>query len=133
MDTSKEYVKMCEKAVEIQELWEPKEGDFVYGSDGISVLKGRWFYKNLSLFTEIYGDNVCDFEKSDCVWLPRQDQLQDIIGDFDECLRQIDRWGCMSSIGFDYQYTTSMEQLWIGIVMKEKYNKVWNGNDWAKC
>jgi len=25
---------------------------------------------------------------------------------------------------------TSMEQLWLAFVMKEKYNKVWNGKEW---
>ena len=26
---------------------------------------------------------------------------------------------------------TSMEQLWLAFVMKEKYNKTWNGKDWV--
>ena len=30
MDTSKTYIKMCEKAVEIQEAWDIKSWDFVY-------------------------------------------------------------------------------------------------------
>jgi hypothetical protein len=25
----------------------------------------------------------------------------------------------------------SWEQLWLAFVMKEKYNKVWNGEDWV--
>ncbi len=25
---------------------------------------------------------------------------------------------------------TSMEQLWLAFVMKEKYNKVWDGEEW---
>ena len=26
----------------------------------------------------------------------------------------------------------SMEQLWLAFVMKDKYKKVWNGEDWIK-
>jgi len=26
----------------------------------------------------------------------------------------------------------SMEQLWLAFVMKEKYNKIWNGENWIK-
>jgi hypothetical protein len=29
-----------------------------------------------------------------------------------------------------HNYTDTFEQYWLCIVMKEKYNKVWNGNDW---
>ncbi len=27
-------------------------------------------------------------------------------------------------------YCTSMEQLWLAFVMKEKFNKVWSGKEW---
>ena len=26
----------------------------------------------------------------------------------------------------------TQEQLWLAFIMKEKYNKVWNGEDWIK-
>jgi len=41
--------------------------------------------------------------------------------------------------GFDWDGKTkylnqfiSMEQLWLAFVMKEKFNKVWNGENWIK-
>ena len=31
MDTSEQYIKMCQKARAIQAAWKPAEGDFSYG------------------------------------------------------------------------------------------------------
>ena len=48
MDTSKEFILMCEKAEEIQKLWKPQVGDIFYREDlrgiqskrnGIKLLK----------------------------------------------------------------------------------------------
>jgi hypothetical protein len=36
------------------------------------------------------------------------------------------------SIGRGVYDEASPEQLWLAFVMKEKYNKVWNGEDWVK-
>jgi len=30
-------------------------------------------------------------------------------------------------------HLTSMEQLWLAFVMKEKYNKIWTESEWIKC
>lgn len=87
MDTSKKYLKMCEKAVEIQQL-----------------------------------------QSTSIIWMPRQDELQDMV------------WlGTATSIYYQLRHITefqmkyscqTMEQLWLAFVMKEKYNKTWNGEDW---
>lgn len=77
------------------------------------------------------------------VWLPRQDQLQKMVKRGNNELYphsllwrfmrfvlgdngiKIDGWGEAM------QYVTSMEQLWLAFVMKTRWNKVWNGEDWV--
>lgn len=81
------------------------------------------------------------------IWLPKQDQLQEIVGDFianeleyDECdikmaFISFKRWLDMQY--YDEPYTCvptnvfdSGEQLWLAFTMQEIYNKIWNGEEW---
>ena len=64
MDTSKEYIKMCQMAKEIQKLKPSPES--------VEILK--WDNDEHRF---IIGDYY-DFEEG-AIWLPRQDQLQEII------------------------------------------------------
>ena len=131
MDTTAKYVEMCEKAKEIQLYRTVKKrceaGDFVYNKDEyiIEVAEAR-----IMLLVED-------------VWLPRQDQLQEMIKCNDP-FTGTDRidfflsWvrsenhtvGYKTSIlPYDFK---SMEQLWLAFVMKERYSKVWSTTkkDW---
>ena len=66
MDTSEKYIKMCSLAKEIQRKWMFQSGDFVYNPvfDEVVVL--------------LYpGNNSINY-----IWLPRQDQLQEICIEF---------------------------------------------------
>lgn len=136
MDTSKKYIKMCSKAKEIQELWKPRAGDFNF--------------KNGEVDIGIYGMYVDITQSGRPIWLPRQDQLQDLIK---EDYRSVPNKKYISFRGMsEYFYKfvdenqlqmidkngnktcvcESMEQLWLAFVMREKYNKIWNGRDWVK-
>lgn len=114
MDTSETYIKMCKEATEIQtQKPEGSQGEFVYyDTDGFA------------------GQECDDVPLTPFLWLLRQDQLQEMIGSFEDCLNLIDRWDAENALGYDYPDVTSMEQLWIALVMEEKYNKVWNGDNW---
>ena len=115
MDTTREYIKMCEKAGEIQN-----------NLPDVDDAKSFWGE----------GDNFSPFN----TWLPRQDQLQEIwieeylkrpsssgwFGEFCNFMEAPYSDGAISDEFFD-----SMEQLWLAFVMKEKYGKVWNGEEWA--
>ena len=123
MDISKEYIKMCEKAEEIQ----------------------KWTYKNRDQFDYMFSKHTedvvraidiwCGLSSDDWIWLPRQDQLQEMIPKFKKD-ENIDLYWMLKALhDFQVLYTAdlgikSMEQLWLAFVMKEKYNKVWNGKDW---
>lgn len=88
------------------------------------------------------------------VWLPRQDQLQDMlknetiesIADSYEFQRgsaphglvamqlvkdldlfQLENYNCIRYAGIN-----SMEQLWLAFIMHEKFNKKWTGSEWIK-
>jgi len=123
MDKSKEYIKMCESSLEIQEIQEFKPIISKDLSDGCSE----------SLNDTIWFHGDCNTNNPIQIWLPRQDQLQDMAGGGISLslIKKFDEWFFThpDSAGFlDY----SMEQLWLAFVMQKKYGKIWNGNDWEK-
>ena len=130
MDTSEIYVKMCRGVEEIQKWHELQAGDF-YKSGGtgeIVLLPMEHHIKDFCNYWCLYlvgGD--------DTIWLPRQDQLQAMVTDFSLGIwslmakfgRWCDEWGGQSRTLY------SGEQLWLGFVMKEKFNKIWDGQEWT--
>jgi len=124
MDTSKEYIKMCEKAVEIQDKTEIIFAEKV--SDVVIVDGDWWFYA---------GADSNQYKK---IWLPRQDQLQGMIQGsvWEKILRFKDfhhvkeDGSPIQRISCGLENITTFEQLWLAFVMKEKFNKTWNGEDW---
>ena len=158
MDTSNEYIKMCEKAEEIQKVYEPTEGDFiwvreedywdcydevdgcifvVFDSDGdlcfdAGVSCGRSTdYENIG-----YAVELSEVERR--VWLPRQDQLQDIVRSkilHTDAIGAV--WKLYNAVGPNrtglYGKLRSLEQVWLVFVMEEKYKKVWDGKEWIEA
>ena len=118
MDVTSEYVKQCEKAVEIQNKSPRKDFMDLEFSSGVyfSPDGNRWFRK-------MNGDRVY-------IWLPRQDDLQGMIkGEPAAVLVNLGEWAQSNEMG--NINTTSYEQLWLAFVMKE-YGKVWNGEEWVR-
>ena len=132
MDTSETYIKMCEKAEEIQTKSQPvhiMESRQVFVYDGDEV----WFHYTVGEGRDMVINKV---------WLPRQDQLQEMVGtfpkafeklvnevginDFNYGLEEMFEWGLFGQ----YSSLASMEQLWLAFVMKDKFNKVWDGKKW---
>ena len=144
MDKSEEYIKMCEKAVEIQKLRKNKLiiGDYY----DLVVLEGDAIY----IVDREYIDKKCLPWCQYSIWLPRQDQLQEVmwLSQRESCEKATDGelqgwyFDLMKEVfevyewyyneEYDYNHFTSMEQLWLAFVMKEKYKKIWNGEDWNK-
>lgn len=91
-------------------------------------------------YTIVYDKTIesiqsgCDPGRKLTGQLYRQDQLQEILGF--EIYEFLDI--CSESDGIMWQalhdYATSMEQLWLAFVMKEKYEKVWDQikKDWVR-
>jgi len=121
MDTSKEYILMCEKAVEVQEL--------------------QTVYPNYE--HSFFGTNESGGKP---IWLPRQDQLQGMVGKTTTIAGYVEYDANKNNIpqllsvfqGFVYELCMknisncnwSMEQLWLAFVQKELHNKTWDGGDW---
>ena len=127
MDTSETYIKMCQEAKEIQTEHILSEGDF-YSPDGREM--GIWCYE----YQEVG------------IWLPRQDQLQEMIWQNRSGICYQKPLSLLAYL-FHFAYDTyqtqrpeiqellnnkdaSMEQLWFAFAMKEKYNKSWTGKNW---
>ncbi len=106
MDTSKEYVKMCKELPD----------------NFINLAKDR---------TGLYLGGVRIYE---------QDRLQEMLIDH----RMVIGSDIFTLVYGIYSFAEdnrnlnnkpvlpfhSMEQLWLAFVMKEKFNKIWNGKDW---
>ena len=137
MDETPEYILKCQKArKELLDVWEPKSGDYVYNDMKKEV---RVLY-----FSDEHGDPPEKYTAGVfSMWLPRQDQLQEMIDWFkytklDFCngtnkAYKLMLWVTLESPGSYWIHGNSMEQLWLAFVMKEKYNKVWNGEDWVSA
>lgn len=126
MDTSEKYIKMCERAQEIQEYYQNEHTVDV-------MLRDFVFVKSINFY-----DSVCvKFDKTRGFWLPRQDQLQEMCN--------CEKYGFTNSPQLDndgkemkYRVVNlfshqpfvvsgdSWEQLLLSFIMKEKYNKIWN-------
>ncbi|MBF0554143.1 MAG: hypothetical protein HQK96_06225 [Nitrospirae bacterium] len=132
MDFSPAYIGMCEKAVFIQQTWSIEYGDFY--CDKSAVFATRDGGGSISL---VDGKVLIDvmnqaFKRSKAVWLPRQDQLQellnitepfDVVQMLNEFLGTVDndtrrRW-------------TSMEQLFLCAYTLRVHKKKWTGADWV--
>lgn len=143
MDTSHKYIEMCSRAVEIQEIRKIKfiNGDMhyrpIYGV--VLTLEISWLedqedpYDNYQRCTFLANDYKCN----DSVWLPRQDQLQEII--FEEYLVkniQIVHESFslfLSTLSLPkLNSIDSFEKYWLMYVMQRKFNKIWDDNkkDW---
>jgi hypothetical protein len=127
MDKSSEYIKMCESAKVIQKQWKPEFGDFF-----VSMSLG---------LTSACQTIASDLEKKvsylktlKAVWLPRQDQLQDMVIE-----NYATSWDLaiafsnvlMSDNASYFDNFDSMEKLWLAFVMLEKYNKKWKKGEWV--
>ncbi len=141
MDVSQEYIKMCLKATEIQDLADKYCDEFSlacwYAPNHVRC-RGHfedWHMKykycpvcrrKLEITPE---HSICRRLNGDRnIWLPRQDQLQEMIdGTSYEQLAKLRDFILRLPLGIDF---LKWEQLWLAFVMYRKFKKKWNGTDW---
>jgi hypothetical protein len=134
MDTSKTYIKMCD----CKEIQGQREVCFL-GRGGMGKiehgLQGDFYYGKPT--TEIVPPFVVPMPLA--IWLPRQDQLQEMVeGEWDFnlilalCNSYLDsgRWDDNYEVTAYCKQFTSMEQLWLAFVLKERHSKIWDGDKW---
>lgn len=144
MDTSEQYIKMRLAAIPDLGMGTPPfkpctpyTGSWCYstGRDDIWVdLKGDWYY---------VAGNIT-------VQLERQDQLQAMLEEKDtvSLIRDFEEWMSLpmwiqlkpsrrakplaEEFYANLNRLTSMEQLWLSFVQKEKYSKCWIEEEWKE-
>jgi len=144
MDKTEEYIEMCRNADDIQALWIKKIGDYYfnpdyYSNNKVSIIfdgyirckeEGKKWYGG----TYNHNEQVID----GAVWLPRQDQLQEMI-DWEKNglygVVMIDAFYDFSKTNYDSEpfnnTEMSWERLWLSFVMHELYKKRWTGTKWV--
>jgi hypothetical protein len=127
MDTSQRYILMCQKAGEIQKSRDARSGDFYLDyrlkEPGISV-----YFSEVEEYIPNFGQRF-DFEFM--AWLPRQDQLQEMIDK--NRIKSYEKLHYF--LGGNWIFLKkfdSPEQLWLAYVMETLYSKVWSGQEWVK-
>ena len=84
MDTTEKNIMMCEKAEEIQENWNRLPGDWVYNRilEKVIIFNRQTSSSNYSIAYTTDGETQImtqeEWDKNKNVWLPRQDQLQEM-------------------------------------------------------
>ena len=121
------FVRMCDKAEEIQRHRFNENGILIYWEDG-DLFCSNINYGSWVVCTE-YGMWPLNRNQG-YIWLPRQGELQVLSGllwrAFDMlCLE-------MASKGGSAEYMETKQQVGIMAVMKLNHNKVWNGEDWIE-
>lgn len=120
MDISAEYIEMCEKAEEIQEFKRSKKDWYT----------GDWYFNEFYGMVHIYSNE--EIAAADVVWLPRQDQLQAIPGNY-FCARNLEEFRSFAvELPESPTNCYSYEMAWLAFVMKKKFGKAWNGEEWIK-
>ena len=154
MDTSEHFIRMCD-CPEIQGGWKPKVGDYVWRKYTIfgeeldrtiwpedkrqevvilhyqSSVEGYYHAVNAEGDERIFA-SAEDIEKVTSIWLPRQDQLQEMVGD--SWIQRVSMlWRMlMEDCDWAIQRADSLEQAWLMLVMHEKYGKHWTREAWVE-
>jgi hypothetical protein len=133
MDKTPQYIRMADEAEEIQRL--RKSLNLWFEGDRFAQRNhsGKWYVTLATTNGRRHGRSIF-FRAKDSVWLPDQAQLQRMFG-YRNAIELLDglyglvREYTQEAIDYYEQFTT-MEQLWLAFVMKEKYDKIWNGKEW---
>ncbi len=154
MDASEQYIKMCDYEETQNDhkwnlgdyYWSPAMADMTKQFNTLNNDKGLSDYifdEKWSLGIFFDGNLLCDscneevsmypFDKfspaSEMIWLPRQDQLQDMVLKNISFAEKISFLHCyLTRIKPDYINT--MEQAWLSFLMAYNHNKEWDGEQW---
>lgn len=141
MDTSEKYILMCEKAQEIQKLFEFRERDCCFGVFETECIEDSGIFYISRCQDDFYS--TLPVTNKERVWLPRQDQLQEMVMK-DSINIELNRFFVFSlekryNWHSDFEYPVfaafrfdTFEQLWLAYVMKCKFSKTWSEEkqDW---
>jgi hypothetical protein len=159
MDISQQYIKMCEKAEEVQQGHKFKIGDYLkyhsgYCIEALNVYHGDGIEVNVLGNYKADVKDRCPKNHQQYVWLPRQDQLQELYNEYYKKKKLIWVYQLMHLWNYtegweyskkkkdwfhnekemDYWATfQSWEQLWLAMYMRSRHQKVWDGETWQQA
>jgi hypothetical protein len=120
---------MCERANEVQDLWKVENGDIVFWEITKSI--------------KIITNNFTTTNFADFIWLPTQENLQEILQNYiqnnevkglewgDSKNRFIIRlFAVFAETHLEFVY--DFNSLWLLFIMEKIYRKIWNGKNWVK-
>ena len=129
MEFSEIEIKMFRQAREVQEGWKPQIGDWFYKADGLG--QGSWLICMVTGQTlwcagermkgPVFKNRLVEFRvPENYVWIPSVERLQEMINDLNFTIVP----HATSSANF--------KLLFLGLVMRERYQRKWNGKSWRK-
>ena len=138
MDTSDEYIKMC-ICPEVQKQWKlpHDDQDYIYHYRTGFRLNGNQVRPN-DRDAGWVADEKVGFMNGQLIWLPRQDQIQEMYGWIETSIPSITlalRFTEFCDTEGDGNVDIrkgSMEQLWLAFYMYEEHKKEWDGEKWKK-
>lgn len=135
MDTSKEYIDMCQKATELQDMWNPAAQDTVKPDNFVCAM----------VVTNIESDGALGFGdfgntyQSGCVWLPSHDQIHELFPDVFGTVGNMMGFNFLLFLVIQTQEQSeyynsfgSIDQLFLAFIMDYKYSKAWYNKNWKE-
>lgn len=154
MDTSPEYIKMCEKAKkDIKSAW--RHGQPFFDTDVQRIEYACPLLMNVPRVADTIlweqdqlQEMIIDvFKAKHQVWVKENERLKNVASRCSIAVHPLGpaelAWALVYEIAIEeedvwdetkpyYLKMSSSEQLWLAFVMKEKYGKVWDGEDWKE-
>jgi len=117
MDTTETFIKMRRKAIPYLGLGRPVDNPCSGMGHNIKVdSRGNWYYgKGYELFQLERQDQLQERINMHIPFLIKEDFLAT---SFDTIMRQLNN------------SEATWEQLWLAFVMRERWNKTWDGENW---
>jgi hypothetical protein len=123
-----EYIRMCGEANEIQEQWQPQQADTYYLKDNFDNMCTR-LIKDTN-----WKEGAINTQNG--VWIPRQEDYQRIILNYQISEKKIEDWTPWVLIQKLYRYmdepqikwnsNIDLNQIYLQLTMETLYNKKWD-------
>jgi len=120
MDTSNQYIKMCEMATEIQ--------DKIPYNIMPKYTRDPYIFRRLDCYFCSIRHSTARPPRYKIIWLPTQKQLQEMVN------ARPTKYQINELFNFRNKNLRikTWQELWLKFVMWERFLKIWNGENWVK-
>ena len=127
---NKKYIETCVLNPDLQNMWVPKKGDWFIHNGSIELCAAHEFDEILHTWET---DRIKFRSREDCIWIPRQDELQIKLKE------KVERFRDMTELKFDFNMRQcifslychkilvmlSLNDMWLIFFMKSLFGKQW--------